>query len=293
MSIVKQTIMESAERYFSDKGYLETSIQDIVNDCSIAKGSFYKFFSSKTDLFIEIHLMKEKGLLEGIGRISAQEHKAPRDILIEVIEYEFQFFITNKFIMKELIELNVTDSKISSYSSRLRANILQTSRENLIRRFGHEIDPHIWDLVMIYSGIFHSYLFLLIMENRLLNIREVAEFIVDRVEDVVTGLLQKNSKPIIQNDIMSNYVHCTLAGESICIADQKLAIFEAMNSTIQELTVTNYRKSELLEAVVIVQKEMEQEQPQRVLLHAMLHFLAEEHDLKRMVHHLERFLPAH
>src|SRR5690554_5283153 len=43
-----------AHKLFIDNGYQATSIQDILDVSGIAKGTFYKYFSSKDDLLIAV-----------------------------------------------------------------------------------------------------------------------------------------------------------------------------------------------------------------------------------------------
>ena len=43
-------ILEVAQRLFFQKGYRQTSVQDIIAEIGIAKGTFYHYFSSKQDL---------------------------------------------------------------------------------------------------------------------------------------------------------------------------------------------------------------------------------------------------
>ncbi|WP_027398203.1 TetR/AcrR family transcriptional regulator [Anaerovorax odorimutans] len=51
-------ILESAYRLFMDKGYINTKIIDIANECGIGKGTVYEYFSSKESLFCEIFKKK-------------------------------------------------------------------------------------------------------------------------------------------------------------------------------------------------------------------------------------------
>lgn len=50
----KEAIMKAAEQLFFEKGYAETSIQDILATLSISKGGFYHYFESKNALLEEI-----------------------------------------------------------------------------------------------------------------------------------------------------------------------------------------------------------------------------------------------
>ena len=46
----KQEIIDTANRLFSKKGYSQCSINDILNEIGIAKGTFYHYFRSKEDV---------------------------------------------------------------------------------------------------------------------------------------------------------------------------------------------------------------------------------------------------
>ena len=50
----KDSIIKTAERLFFERGYEETSIQDILDALSISKGGFYHYFESKGALLEEI-----------------------------------------------------------------------------------------------------------------------------------------------------------------------------------------------------------------------------------------------
>lgn len=50
----REAIIRTAERLFFEKGYEETSIQDILDELSISKGGFYHHFDTKIALLGEI-----------------------------------------------------------------------------------------------------------------------------------------------------------------------------------------------------------------------------------------------
>ena len=58
----REAIIRTAERLFFEKGYEETSIQDILDELSISKGGFYHHFDSKIALLSEI--CRQRGELE-------------------------------------------------------------------------------------------------------------------------------------------------------------------------------------------------------------------------------------
>jgi TetR/AcrR family transcriptional regulator, fatty acid metabolism regulator protein len=50
----KQMILDCAKRLFSQNGYFNTQISDIVKEANIARGTVYQYFKSKDDIFITI-----------------------------------------------------------------------------------------------------------------------------------------------------------------------------------------------------------------------------------------------
>ena len=49
-SVRKKEILDIAEKLFAEKGYDQTSIQSIIDEIGIAKGTFYHYFSSRNSL---------------------------------------------------------------------------------------------------------------------------------------------------------------------------------------------------------------------------------------------------
>lgn len=67
MAIRKRQILDAALYVFSDKGYTQTKVDDIVEYSGISKGGIYTYFDSKEALFIEIanqRLLLRRNLFE-------------------------------------------------------------------------------------------------------------------------------------------------------------------------------------------------------------------------------------
>ena len=62
----RDSIIRTAEKLFFERGYEETSIQDILNALSISKGGFYHYFESKIALLEEICRQRAAAGLERI-----------------------------------------------------------------------------------------------------------------------------------------------------------------------------------------------------------------------------------
>lgn len=73
----KKAIFESALKLFKEKGYDNVFIEDITSGAGTSKGSFYTYFKSKDEVFIEyyknIDNLYEKFYLEIKEKLSPQE----------------------------------------------------------------------------------------------------------------------------------------------------------------------------------------------------------------------------
>ncbi len=77
----RESIVRTAERLFFEKGYEETSIQDILDELSISKGGFYHHFDSKISLLEEISRQHGERDLERLRlELSAGEHSPVRKL---------------------------------------------------------------------------------------------------------------------------------------------------------------------------------------------------------------------
>ena len=68
-NLTKQKIVRSARRLFNRRGFDSVSIDDIMADAGLTRGSFYSYFESKGDLYAEAvtQILNEKQLLSSDG----------------------------------------------------------------------------------------------------------------------------------------------------------------------------------------------------------------------------------
>lgn len=112
---MKAKITENSIRLFEQKGFTETSIQDIVDSIGATKGTFYYYFSSKEQLLMDIHmdyitklLEKQKAILSENASCKAKLHALVL-MLLESIKTEkakaLIFFREIKNLSGEKLEL--------------------------------------------------------------------------------------------------------------------------------------------------------------------------------------------
>ena len=93
-------ILESAKLEFSNHLYEDASINRIIKNIDMCRGTFYLYFTNKEDLyFYMIGLLKEK-MKKTIKKISKENNKDVKKIFISIFDYEIKKknLINNIFI---------------------------------------------------------------------------------------------------------------------------------------------------------------------------------------------------
>jgi AcrR family transcriptional regulator len=73
----KGELITAAESLFRERGYPQTSVNDIVNKVGVAQGTFYYYFKSKDDILNAVVDYYVKSYQRAIEHLLAQEHMDP------------------------------------------------------------------------------------------------------------------------------------------------------------------------------------------------------------------------
>ncbi|ASF38086.1 TetR family transcriptional regulator [Halobacillus halophilus] len=82
---MKQKMIDVSIHLFDKKGFTETSIQEIVDELGVTKGTFYYYFTNKQELLTTIHLNFIEFLLKKQDEILQDEAKDSREKLRAMI----------------------------------------------------------------------------------------------------------------------------------------------------------------------------------------------------------------
>ena len=112
---ILEELIEVAYRFFIDKGFKSTSIEDITSSVGIAKSSFYIFCESKEMLYME--LLAREG--EQIEKQVWPEVMAAKDIYTAIKTYlnkmsmELESKILTQRLIYDLEEYNIVSRKLN------------------------------------------------------------------------------------------------------------------------------------------------------------------------------------
>lgn len=111
--IRKEEIMDISFRLFMEKGYMNTVIQDIIDEAKISRGLLYYHFKNKEDILYNIVERYSKPILRKISNITSDTN---RTVIDKLRDFFSVTFISLDNITDENIELQrMVDLKENSY----------------------------------------------------------------------------------------------------------------------------------------------------------------------------------
>jgi AcrR family transcriptional regulator len=290
MSLLRQRIMDSAMRFFTEKGYYATSIQDIANDCAIAKGSLYKIFPSKDDLLIEVLGERLLLLREQTERIVSDSKYSPKDRFVKETLLQLEFIAEYKLNFRAEHDLPTLENggKLKSFAAGLKTKLTKYYADCVVRAYGPEVEPYKWDFVVILVGMMKQYMTFGYFVNSRFDLNRIANYIADRMDEITAGVLEKKPQPLFDSSTIARFLGFS-EGEATSSPEQLRAdLIQHLEAAIQELAVPQTRKVDLLDAVGIIKEQLALEDAKPVLIRAMLNYLSDQHELASYAGQLER-----
>lgn len=94
-------LLETAFKLFTEKGMKSTSIQDIVDNAKVAKGTFYLYFKDKYEIRdILITKKSEKLFSEALSKMRKNKIEDFSDQIIFIINYVIDELVKNPLLLK-------------------------------------------------------------------------------------------------------------------------------------------------------------------------------------------------
>ena len=99
--IKRENLLASAYTLFNKKGFVDTSINDIVEYAGVAKGTFYLYFKDKWDINEQVVTEKARLLFdEAIINTNDKRIDNFDDRIINIVDYIIEAFKDNPDLMK-------------------------------------------------------------------------------------------------------------------------------------------------------------------------------------------------
>lgn len=146
----RQTIMDAAYRCFLRNGVQKTSIDEIVQEANVAKGTFYLYFKDKADLSQQLFITTSCHVILQAFRALTLEERADYDrMIVGFADNIFDYFIANQPVLL-LLGRNFVWPRLESLSQAADAELAQV-RDSLLRNPHHPENDRETNFKYLYS----------------------------------------------------------------------------------------------------------------------------------------------
>ena len=187
----KQHVLAAARQLFLENGFAHTSIQNILDEAGISKGTFYNYFSSKNECLMAIiqQSWEESAILR--NEIAAGKPDGP-EVMGEQILIRLRLNREQNLLPLFDAILSSGDEELRGFMKEIHLSELAWSESRIVEVYGEWTRPFAADAAILQFGMLSQFL----RFSAILDIKEdfpvIISFILRRLEVILRDLAEHN-----------------------------------------------------------------------------------------------------
>ena len=191
----KRNVVNAAQRLFIEKGFQNTSIQDILEEAKISKGTFYNYFNSKRECLIaiidngfeEMKIRRRKLLVSQEG----QDVNSP-EFLVEQLAIPMQVNRDENLIPIYEAIFQSGDPELQRFVIRNYLEEMDWLALRIVDLYGEEARPYCYDCTILLHGMQKQMITAWrIIRKEPFDVKEIMRYVLKRMDAVVKGLIEQ------------------------------------------------------------------------------------------------------
>ncbi|WP_096156537.1 MULTISPECIES: TetR/AcrR family transcriptional regulator [Bacillus] len=149
----KKQVLKKAHKLFVKKGFHSTSIQDILDDSGISKGTFYNYFSSKNELIISIFQLVYDDFEKERNELLIGHKRSDQQIFIQQMVLQLKTNRVNHLVplFEELVMSK--DEDLKQFILDFQLKMLGWIFERFTDLFGVEKKKYLLDCSIMFTAL--------------------------------------------------------------------------------------------------------------------------------------------
>jgi len=149
----KQEIIDAAINLFSQKGYHYTNVRDITNALGISNGTFYLYYASKRDLFIEVVDDVIRNIIGDVAEAIKKERNLLKRTILRGNVFHENYSRYNEILAQLRAEVTSEDqwaqNKVKKIYMDLTKPLIREAQEAIKHGIIREVDPDLFAYILI------------------------------------------------------------------------------------------------------------------------------------------------
>ncbi len=261
----KEHVLKHAHQLFIKKGFRDTSIQDILEESNISKGTFYNYFSSKNELLISIFEASYERLERMRNALLEKSSHENMETFLEQLTLQFEWNKENKlFLLFEEVSLSKNHDLMQCVKS-IQLRDMAWYNQRLIHLFGEENRPILLDCTVMFRGILYQNIkYHSLVQDTNLNIHKVVQYCLNRLKNMVEHL-SKTREQLLDPNLLLKWLQEDNQGST----QTKSIIVNTAHQIVMNLskyTTTNQKTEELSELLQFIIEEFSSDKKIRMYM---------------------------
>ncbi|WP_144510815.1 TetR/AcrR family transcriptional regulator [Bacillus sp. FJAT-22090] len=286
MNKKKRYVIDKAHELFIEQGYHATSIQDIINRSGISKGSFYNYFSSKSELFKAVFNLIKVNMEMERDKLLIGEDIKDMNIFKEQISFMVDFNKRNR--LNQLIEdvLVSNDPELIKFIRQSRFLFFHWVYERFLDIFPSDKKVYLIDCAVMFTGIIQHILHTSHALKKTISVKQIVNYTMDRVivmlEDIsAEGIHLFASENINTLLPQSDYNNFFNNGLSIATLNLKKMIEKSFGADEE-------KRAACLSLLYFIQEEiMNKKEPRKFLIESALSTLKNSEEFNSLEEYIQ------
>lgn len=268
----KKQVMEAAQHLFVEKGFVATSVQDILEKSGISKGTFYNYFPSKKELllgiFEKIHMETEKRRMEVLAGRKRNDKKG----FVEQIRVKMEVAKENNLFALFYGVLVSEDRELKRMVQQHYFDELCWLQKRLIEVLGEQIKDYSLDLAVLLHGMVQNMIHFAVNAEIEIEISDIISYAMRRIEMISSNVVQGDDQ-LFEISLVKR-----LEPKSQLKRKQKKEILMKKIDLLEQ-TASDSQK----ELLLFLKEELQSAVPRRSLIHAVVAQIDKKKELEKFI----------
>ncbi|MGG3451575.1 TetR/AcrR family transcriptional regulator [Domibacillus aminovorans] len=269
----KKKVMVAAHALFVEKGYAATSVQDILEESGISKGTFYNYFLSKNELLISIFEKINSETDERRINMLAGRPVHDKEVFIEQIKVKMEVNKENNLFVLFQGVFASEDVELKKFVKQHHLKELRWIQRRMIEVFGEKVRPYSTDLAVTLLGVVQNMVHFVVAVEETLELDTIIGYAMRRVESTVKDVM-KTDDQLFDSRILERWMPETALNreKKKSVLMRKIGLMQDTGDSDQE------------ELLSFLQDELRTTEPRRRVIEAVLGDVKEHEELKMLIH---------
>lgn len=265
--------MNAAHALFVEKGYAATSVQDILDQSGISKGTFYNYFPSKNELLISIFEKINFEADERRAEVIAGRPIHDKSVFIQQVKVKMEVNKENNLFALFQGVFVSEDEDLKKFVKQNHFNELRWMQRRFVEVYGGRVRPYSVDIAVMVFGIIQNTIHFVMAVEGNVKVDDIIAYAMRRVDAAVEEIVITNDS-LLDPQLLEKW-----QPEETLIRERKKSRLMQKIGTMQKKT--DERTEELL---AFLQDEIREQAPRRLIIETVAKTIPHNEDLMMLIH---------